>query len=291
MFHGSMVAIITPMDEEGYLDKESLAKLIAMHLEAGTDAIVVLGTTGESPTISHEERHDIIKFVVHQVNGSIPVVAGTGTYNTAETIIYTREAMQLGVDGCLVVTPYYNKPTQEGLYQHFKSIAEAVPIPLILYNIPGRTACDMQAETVERLAHIPNIVGIKEATGKVERTKKILELCDNNIDVFSGEDELTFDMMLAGARGVISVTANIAPKMMHAMTDAIIHDNMVEAATLNEKLMPLHKTLFLESNPIPVKWALYKMGLIKSGIRLPLTPFSEIHQATLLAAMKSAQII
>jgi 4-hydroxy-tetrahydrodipicolinate synthase len=290
MFYGSIVAIVTPMDTQGYLDKDSLANLIAWHIEAGTNAIVVAATTGESPTLTDEERLDIIQFVVNEVRGRIPVIAGSGTNSTAKTIILTREAMTAGVDGCLIVTPYYNKPTQEGLYQHFNAIAKEVPAPIIIYNVPGRTGCDILPETVARLAAIPNVVGIKEATGKVERSKAIVELCGDNLDVFSGDDFPALDIMLAGGKGVISVTANVAPRLMQTMCQAATKGNADEAKAINEKLIPLHKALFIESNPIPVKWALHKMGLIQTGIRLPLTALLEQNHEKIVEALRAAEI-
>lgn len=290
MFYGSIVAIVTPMDTQGYLDKDSLANLIAWHIEAGTNAIVVAATTGESPTLTEEERLDIIKFVVNEVRGRIPVIAGSGTNATTKTIVLTREAMAAGVDGCLIVTPYYNKPTQEGLYQHFKTVAKEVPLPIIVYNVPGRTGCDILPETVARLATTPNIVGIKEATGKVERAQSIIELCGDHLDVFSGDDLPALDILLAGGKGVISVTANVAPKLMQAMCYAATKGNVAEAKAINEKLIPLHKALFVESNPIPVKWALHKMGLIQTGIRLPLTALSEQNHMQVIEALEAAEI-
>lgn len=285
MFHGSIVAIVTPMDEQGYLDKDSLANLLEMHVAAGTDAIVVLGTTGETPTLTDEEQHDVMSFVVEQIADRMPVIAGTGSNSTAKTILATRHAMEAGVDGCLIVTPYYNKPTQEGLYRHFKAVAEAVPVPIIMYNVPGRTACDMKAETVARLADIPNIVAIKEATGSVQRTEEIIAACGDKLDVFSGDDLPGLEIILAGGKGIISVTANVAPKLMHEMCFAALSGEQEKARAINEKLIPLHKNLFLETNPIPVKWALEKMGYIKSGIRLPLTPLAEQHKKAVLEAL------
>ena len=291
MFHGSIVAIVTPMDEQGYIDKASLADLIEMHIEAGTDGIVVMGTTGEAPTLTEAEQNDLINFTVKKVAGRVPVIAGTGTNSTAKTIKQTKEAMSLGVDGCLVVVPYYNKPTQEGMYQHFKAVADQAPLPIMMYNIPGRTGADMRAETVARLANIPNIVAIKEATGQVSRVKEIIELTGSKIDVLSGDDGPAIDMMMVGAKGVVSVTANIAPKLMHEICIAALKGDEQTARSLNESLLGLHQKLFVETNPIPVKWALYKMGRIRAGIRLPLTWLSESAQPEVETALKSAGLI
>ncbi|MGE3920095.1 MAG: 4-hydroxy-tetrahydrodipicolinate synthase [Gammaproteobacteria bacterium] len=291
MFYGSLVALVTPMDSEGFLDKARMTNLIEMHIEQGTDGFVILGTTGESPTITDEERKDIVQFSVNQVAGRKPVIIGTGTNSTAKSIHYTKQAMDAGADACLVVVPYYNKPTQEGMYQHFKTIADAVAIPQILYNVPGRTSSDLLPETVARLAHVPNIIGIKEASGKLERTIEILELCNGEIDVYSGEDALTTEIILAGGKGVISVTANVAPKLMHEMCQYALQGEDDKARTIDEKLQALHRDLFIEGNPAPVKWALYKMGLIESGIRLPLLMLSERNQAAVLSALQHAGIL
>lgn len=290
MFHGSMVALVTPMTADGKIDEEGLIQLIEWHISEGTNAIVVIGTTGEFATLTDEEKMWLVAKVVQQVNGRIPVIAGTGTNCTAKTIQLTQQAMDLGVDACLVVTPYYNKPTQEGLYLHFKEIAEKVAIPIILYNVPSRTAVDMLPETVIRLAAIPNIVGIKEATGIVERAQIILRGCKDPLDIFSGDDLTALALMSVGARGVISVTANVVPKLMQLMCAAILNDNLQEASAINDKMLSLHKDLFVESNPIPVKWAVNAMGLISSGIRLPLTPLSEIFHERVRAAMHLAGI-
>lgn len=275
MFRGSIVAIITPMKENGAIDFDSFHKLIDWHLENQTDGIVVLGTTGESPTIEFPEREQIIKKAIEWIGGRIPVIAGTGVNSTKETVHLTHHAMELGVDACLVVTPYYNKPTQEGLYQHFKTVAEAVPIPQILYNVPSRTGCDLLPETVGRLSLVPNIVGLKEATGNLTRVKEILDHCKEEIDLLSGDDATAKDFILQGGKGVISVTANVAPRLMHDMCAAALAGNQIEANKLNDRLMPLHQQLFVESNPIPAKWALREMGKISNGIRLPLIWLSE----------------
>ncbi|MEW6353860.1 MAG: 4-hydroxy-tetrahydrodipicolinate synthase [Pseudomonadota bacterium] len=275
MFHGSMVALVTPMLADGALDEQSLRGLIEFHIDNGTDAIVAVGTTGESATLDEQEHCGVIRQVVEQVRGRVPVIAGTGANSTREAIDLTRCAMQAGADACLLVTPYYNKPTQQGLYLHHKAVAEAVPIPQILYNVPGRTACDMLPETVQRLAAIPNIIGIKEATGNLERAREILARCGDIIDVYAGDDAIALDVILLGGKGVISVTANVAPRLMHDMCAHALRGERAAAQAINDRLMALHKDLFIESNPIPVKWALHEMGLIPPGIRLPLTPLSE----------------
>lgn len=290
MFHGSMVALVTPMAEGGELDYEALDRLIEFHVENGTDAIVAVGTTGESATLDEREHCRVIRHTVDRVRGRIPVIAGTGANSTTEAITLTRCAMQAGADACLLVTPYYNKPTQEGLYLHHKAVAEAVPIPQILYNVPGRTACDMLPETVERLSSISNIVGIKEATGSVERARDILQRCGDRLDVYSGDDATGLDLLLAGSKGVISVTTNVAPRAMHDMCAAALAGDADTARAINDRLMGLHKALFVESNPIPVKWALHAMGLISSGIRLPLTVLSEHCHDTVRQALSQAGI-
>jgi 4-hydroxy-tetrahydrodipicolinate synthase len=291
MFHGSMVALVTPMNEDGSLDVPVLRRLIDFHVENGTDAIVAVGTTGESPTLDMDEHCEVIRLTVEHVRGRIPVIAGTGANSTTEAIELTRCAQKAGADACLLVTPYYNKPTQEGLYLHHKAVAEAVPVPQILYNVPGRTACDMLPETVERLSAISNIVGIKEATGNLDRVKEIRRRCGDKIDVYSGDDATALDAILLGAKGDISVTANVAPKLMHEMCELVREGREKEARAINERLMGLHKNLFVEANPIPVKWALKEMGLVKGGIRLPLTPLSAKYHETVRAALRTAGII
>ena len=290
MFHGSMVALVTPMKEDGSLDQDSLQKLVEFHIKNSTDAIIAVGTTGESATLDEEEHCNVIRQVVEIANGRIPIIAGTGANSTTEAIALTKCAMSAGADAALLVTPYYNKPTQEGLYLHYKAIAEAVALPQILYNVPGRTACDMLPETVERLSHISNIVGIKEATGSLERGQEILDRCDGRVDLYSGDDATAMDLILSGAKGNISVTANVAPKAMHDMCAAALSGDRATAEKINEKLIALHKTLFVESNPIPVKWAVQRMGLILSGIRLPLTPLSSENEQAILTAMRQAGI-
>jgi 4-hydroxy-tetrahydrodipicolinate synthase len=275
MIEGSIVALVTPMEQDGALDVESLNRLIEFHIEQGTDGIVAVGTTGESATLDEAEHCEVIRLVVDRVAGRIPVIAGTGANSTAEAIHLTRRAKELGADACLLVTPYYNKPTQEGLFLHHKAIAEAVDIPQILYNVPGRTACDMLPATVARLAEIPNVIGIKEATGKLERAEEIIRLCGPDFLLYSGDDATAREFCLLGGHGVISVTANVAPKLMHEMCAAARAGDRAAAEAIDAKLAALHRDLFIESNPIPVKWAVHEMGLIKSGIRLPLTWLSE----------------
>lgn len=295
MFKGSMVAIVTPMAggvaPDSPLDPGALAQLIEFHIENGTDAIVAVGTTGESATLDEDEHCAVIRQSVEQVNGRLPVIAGTGANSTTEAIRLTRHARDLGADACLLVTPYYNKPTQEGLYQHYRAVAEAVDIPQILYNVPGRTACDMQPETVGRLAAIENIVGLKEANTDPGRVGKLRELCGDDFMLVSGEDAAAMDFMLGGGDGVISVTANVVPKAMHDLCVAATSGDSVAANNINKPIEKLHRDLFVESNPIPVKWALHRMGLIQPGIRLPLTWLSAAHEAAVSAAMREAGLI
>ncbi|MHC6226909.1 4-hydroxy-tetrahydrodipicolinate synthase [Pseudomonas sp. X10] len=290
MIAGSMVALVTPMDAEGRLDWDSLSKLVDFHLENGTHAIVAVGTTGESATLDVEEHIKVIEFVVKRVNGRIPVIAGTGANSTREAVELTRNAKEAGADACLLVVPYYNKPTQEGLYQHFKHIAEAVDIPQILYNVPGRTSCDMLAETVIRLSTVPNIIGIKEATGDLQRAKAILDGVSKDFIVMSGDDPTAVELILLGGKGNISVTANVAPREMADLCEAALEGNAEKARAINEKLMPLHKNLFVEANPIPVKWALAEMGLMQEGIRLPLTWLSESCHDTVRQALRQCGV-
>ncbi len=291
MFSGSMVALVTPMRADGSVDSDSLRKLVEFHIDNGTDGIVAVGTTGESATLSVEEHCDVIRQVVEQVNGRIPVIAGTGANSTAEAIELSEYARDLGVAAVLLVVPYYNRPTQQGLYLHFKSIAEAVDIPQILYNVPSRTACDLLPETVARLAKVKNIIGIKEATGDVRRVQLIKDLVDADFQLFTGEDGNTVDFILAGGRGVISVTANVAPKLMHEMCVAAMAGDADKARQINDKLAPLHRYLFSESNPIPVKWALHEMGLIPAGIRLPMTILSEQFHQPVRDALAAAGVL
>jgi len=291
MFRGSMVALVTPMHPDGSVDFDSLGQLIKFHIENGTSAIVSMGTTGESATLNEKEHCEVIRRTVEMANERIPVIAGTGANSTTEAISLTRCAMQAGADACLLVTPYYNKPTQEGLYQHHKLIAESVAIPQILYNVPGRTACDMLPETVARLAEVSNIIGIKEATGDLSRLTQIRELCGDNFDIFSGDDDTGMEFMLQGGDGVISVTNNIAPKAMSDMCAAALAGDRAKAEELNQPLTGLHNDLFVEANPIPVKWALTEMGKMPAGIRLPLTILSEQYHQTLRDAMHQAGVL
>jgi 4-hydroxy-tetrahydrodipicolinate synthase len=291
MFHGSIVALVTPMRRDGSVDNEALDRLIEFHIDNGTDGIVAVGTTGESATLDEAEHVAVIRRVVERVDGRIPVIAGTGANSTREAIDLTRAAMEAGADACLLVTPYYNKPTQEGLYQHFKAVAEAVPTPQLLYNVPGRTAVDMKNETVARLAAIPNIVGIKDATGDLARGRELIALVGDQLDVFSGDDATAMELILAGAKGDISVTANVAPKAMHEMCAAALRGDRASAAAINARVELLHQRLFLESNPIPVKWALAEMKLIDGGIRLPLTPLATACHAPLREALTRAGLL
>ncbi len=291
MLQGSLVAIVTPMFEDGSLDIPALYQLIDLHINSGTDGIIIVGTTGESPTVDWDEHCLLIKETVNRVAKRIPVIAGTGANSTKEAIALTTQAKALGADACLLVTPYYNKPTQEGLYQHFAAVAAAVDIPQILYNVPGRTCCDMSNDTVLRLATIPNIIGIKDATGSIDRGTDLLLRAPKDFAIYSGDDATALSLMLLGGHGVISVTANAAPKLMHAMCVAAMHNDVVTARAINAKLFGLHQKLFVEANPTPLKWVLHEMGLIKSGIRLPLVNLSKQHYDTLRSAMKSAELI
>lgn len=291
MIAGSMVALVTPMDAQGRLDWDSLSKLVDFHLQEGTHAIVAVGTTGESATLDYEEHIKVIEHVVKQVNGRIPVIAGTGANSTREAVELTRNAKRAGADACLLVTPYYNKPTQEGLYQHFKHVAETVDIPQILYNVPGRTACDMLTDTVVRLSKVPNIIGIKEATGNLERAKDIISRVDSDFLVLSGDDPTAVELILLGGKGNISVTANVAPRAMADLCNAALNGEAELARAINDKLMPLHKNLFLEANPIPVKWALHEMGLMPEGIRLPLTWLSATCHEPLRQALRQSGVL
>jgi len=290
MFTGSLVAIVTPMFEDGRLDLDALKKLIDFHVDAGTDGIVIVGTTGESPTVNVDEHCLLIKTTVEYVAKRVPVIAGTGANSTAEAIELTAKAKSLGADACLLVAPYYNKPSQEGLYQHFKAVAEAVAIPQILYNVPGRTGCDLSNDTVVRLAQVPNIVGIKDATGGIERGTDLLLRVPADFAVYSGDDATSLALMLLGGKGVISVTANVAPQLMHDMCVHALSGNIAAAKAANAKLFALHQKLFVEANPIPVKWVLQQMGLIATGIRLPLVNLSSQYHEVLRKAMKQADI-
>lgn len=290
MFHGSMVAVVTPMFEDGAIDWEAFADLVEFHIDNGTDAIVAVGTTGESATLDFDEHCEVIRRVVEMAKDRLPVIAGTGANATAEAVSLTRSAMEVGADAALLVTPYYNKPTQEGLYQHYRAIADAVPIPQILYNVPGRTACDLLPETVSRLAGISNIIGLKEATGDLERLAQLKELCGEQIDFYSGDDATGMDFMLQGGKGVISVTNNVAPAAMHDLCKAALTGDADRARKINAEIDCLHHDLFIEANPIPVKWALHEMGLITTGIRLPMTVLSESLRPKIRASLEQAQI-
>ena len=291
MFQGSMVALVTPMGEDSSLDKESLRGLIDWHVEQGTDGIVAVGTTGECPTLDEEEHCRVIGQVVEYVAGRVPVIAGTGANSTTEAINLTRRAKEAGADACLLVSPYYNKPTQEGLYQHHKVIADAVEIPQILYNVPGRTACDLLPETAARLSKIDNVVGIKEATGDLTRVPLLRQLCGNDFAIYGGDDATGRELMLLGGNGVISVTANVAPAQMRQMCVAALAGDRDQAERLDANLMPLHRDLFIESNPIPVKWAMAELGRIQAGIRLPLTWLSEAAREPLRQSMIQAGVL
>ncbi|BFM98783.1 4-hydroxy-tetrahydrodipicolinate synthase [Moraxella sp. K02] len=288
---GSMVALITPMHSNGDVDWQSLANLIDWQIEQGTDVLVSVGTTGESATLSMQEHVDVIEFTMKQVGGRIPVIAGTGANNTVEAIELTQHAKQAGADAVLLVVPYYNKPTQEGLYLHYKAIAEAVDIPQVLYNVPGRTIVDMQQATVERLADIENIIAIKDATGDVARGAKLIEAVKGRMIVLSGDDESALTLMRHGAKGNISVTANVAPKIMSQIFGLALKGEFEQAEALNQKIAHLHQDLFIESSPIPAKYALYKMGHIEQGIRLPLTWLTPEHQQVMDEALAKAGLL
>ena len=290
MITGSLVAIVTPMREDGSLDLARYRKLIDWHVEEGTDAIVAVGTTGESPTVDFDEHKELIRIAVQASRGRIPVIAGTGGNSTAEAIELTESAKKAGATACLSVVPYYNKPPQEGLYRHFRKIAESVDLPMIVYNVPGRTVADLQNDTVLRLAQVPGIIGIKDATANIERGTDLLKRLPRSFAVYSGEDATALALILLGGHGVISVTANVAPKLMHQMCAAALVGDVKKARELNLRLLPLHQRLFVEANPIPVKWALAEMGMIEYGLRLPLSPLSERFHQTLREALHEAGI-
>jgi len=290
MISGSIVAIVTPMQDDGRLDFERFKTLIDFHIEQGTDGIVVVGTTGESPTVDFDEHKELIRLAVAHARGRVTIVAGTGGNSTSEAIELTQSAKNTGADACLSVVPYYNKPTQEGLYRHFRTIAEAVDIPLIVYNVPGRTVADLGNDTMLRLAQVPNIVGIKDATANIERGSDLLRRAPKGFAIFSGDDATGLALMLLGARGIISVTANVAPRLMHEMCSAALAGDLKKARELNFKLLGLHTKLFVEANPIPVKWAAAQMGLIGMGIRLPLTPLSQQFHEVVREAMRQADV-
>ncbi len=290
MFQGSIVALVTPMLANGETDNTALANLIEFHISQGTQAIVIAGTTGEAGTLTSHEKHHLIQHAIQVANGRIAIIAGTSAVGTQQTIELTEAAARLGVDGCLIMTPAYVKPTQAGLYQHYAAIANAVAIPQILYNVPERCVCDLLPETVVELAKLPNIVAIKEASGDPKRSQQIIELCQESLAVLSGEDANTLAIMQFGGKGVISVTANVVPELSQALCEAALQGDMQQANAINQQLMPLHQVLFIETNPIPVKWALYKMGMIESSIRLPLTVLSEPHQAEVQQALQQAGV-
>ena len=291
MITGSIVALATPMEASGAVDWPSLEKLVEMHIEKGTSSIVAVGTTGESATLDPEEHLKVIGQIIRWVNKRIPVIAGTGANSTSEALHLTKEAERLGADACLLVTPYYNKPTQEGLYQHHKHIAQNCEIPQILYNVPGRTACDMLPETVERLTEFQNIVGIKEATGDLDRADDVIRRVGGRMAVYSGDDATAYGLMLKGGQGNISVTANVLPDVMAELCALSLAGKSEEAKALNDKLMPLHNAMFCEANPIPVKWALHEMGLMGPAIRLPLTPLAEEYREPLRQALSQWKLI
>lgn len=290
MFRGSIVALVTPMQND-QVDVPRLRELVEFHIEMGTHGLVAAGTTGEAGTLSHEEKLLVIKTVIDQAKERIPVIAGTAMNATRDCIELTEKAMEYGAHAALIMTPAYIKPTQEGLYLHYSHIAEAVPMPIILYNVPARTACDLLPETVARLAKISNIVGIKEATGQMTRLQQILRLSEGSIDVYSGDDPTGAQWMMAGAKGVISVTANAAAKLMAKMCDLAMDGDHAACLRLHDQLMPLHELMFVEANPIPVKWAMNKMGLTGGEIRLPLTTLSEVHHQSLEKMLKSLELI
>jgi 4-hydroxy-tetrahydrodipicolinate synthase len=288
MFAGSLVALVTPMQGDGRVDYDSLRRLVDFHAREGTDGIVSVGTTGESATLDFDEHIEVIRRTVEFAAGRLPVIAGTGANATREAIELTRAAKAAGAQACLLVTPYYNKPTQEGLYRHYRAVAEAVDIPQILYNVPGRTGCDMLPETVQRLAGTPNIVGLKEAKGELPRIRELLDRVGERMSIYSGDDATACESILMGCKGDISVTANVAPRLMHEMCAAALAGDRARAQALDARLQPLHKSLFLEPNPIPVKWALQQLGLIPDGIRLPLTPLAAQYHAPVRAALAAA---
>ena len=287
---GSIVALVTPMHDDGSLDLASFDRLLEWHIESGTNAVVVVGTTGESATLTVQEHCDLVAHCVDAAGGRLPIIAGTGSNSTAEALYFTESAHAHGADACLLVTPYYNKPSQEGLYQHFKTIAEAVPIPQILYNVPGRTACDLAVETVVRLAQLENIVGIKDATGDIPRGVELVTSCQGQISVYSGEDAIPLPLILEGARGTISVTANVAPALMAEMCALALDGDAEGAKVIDDRLALLHQNLFLEANPVPVKWALTQMGLIEAGIRLPLVELDARYHIQVSDALAQAGI-
>jgi 4-hydroxy-tetrahydrodipicolinate synthase len=290
MITGSLVAIVTPMLEDGALDYPRFRSLIDWHIAEGTDGVVVVGTTGESPTVDFDEHKELIRIAVEHARGRIPVIAGTGGNSTAEAIDLTESAKKAGATACLSVVPYYNKPTQEGQYRHFRKVAESVGLPMLLYNVPGRTVADLANDTVLRLAQVPGIIGIKDATANIERGSDLIKRAPRNFAIYSGEDATGLALMLLGGHGVISVTANVAPRLMHEMCAAALVGDVKKARELNFRLLSLHQRLFVEANPIPVKWALAQMGLVEPGIRLPMTPLAERFHDTVREALAEAGI-
>lgn len=291
MIQGSIVAIVTPMHADGALDLPGLRKLIDWHIAEGTDGIVIVGTTGESPTVSVDEHCELVRVAVEHAAKRIPIIAGTGGNSTSEAIELTQFAKDVGADASLQVVPYYNRPTQEGMYQHFKKIVEAVDLPAILYNVPGRTVADMSNETILRLAQIPGVIGVKDATGNISRGIDLMRLRPKDFAVYSGDDATAMALMLCGANGNISVTANIAPRGMHQLCDAAINQRVAEAIAINNKLVPLHNKLFIEPNPVPLKWAMAEIGLIPSGMRLPIVPLAAEYHDIVRAAMRESGVL
>lgn len=290
MFKGSIVALVTPMHPDGSIDTHALEALVEWHIAAKTDGILIAGSTGESATLEPDEQQALIALVVRQVNGRIPVIAGAGTSGTDKSLNLITKAKNAGADACLTITPYYNRPTQKGLYEHYETLARQGNHPIIIYNNPVRTACDILPETIERLSSLPNIIGIKEATGKVERALEIKQRCPDDFYIYSGDDATALELLCAGAHGVISVTANIAPTQMHEMCQAVFEGDKNKAEQINQSLMLLHKNLFIQSNPIPVKWALHMLKKIEQGIRLPLLPLEPQYYPEIKNAMKTAGV-
>lgn len=291
MIQGSIVAIVTPMFEDGSLDFQSLRALLDWHIAEGTDAVVIVGTTGESPTVAVDEHCELIKVAIEYVAGRIPVIAGTGGNSTSEAIELTAFAKQAGADASLQVVPYYNRPTQEGMVQHFTRIAESVDLPVILYNVPGRTVADMSNDTIVRLSSVPGIVGVKDATGNIARGTELLRAVPKSFAVYSGDDATAMALMFCGGQGNISVTANVAPRAMHELCAAAMAGRVAEAVAINDKLIPLHNRLFVEPNPVPVKWALQQMGRIQGGIRLPLVPLGAASHDWLRSALRDSGVL
>ncbi len=291
MIQGSIVAIVTPMHADGSLDLPGLCKLIDWHIAEGTDGIVIVGTTGESPTVSVDEHCELIRVAVEHTAKRIPIIAGTGGNSTSEAVELTQFAKDVGADASLLVVPYYNRPTQEGMYQHFRKIVEAVDLPAILYNVPGRTVADMANETILRLAQVPGVIGVKDATGNVGRGIDLMRLAPKGFAVYSGDDPTAMALMFCGAKGNISVTANIAPRGMHQLCDAAMNMRVAEAIDINNKLFPLHNKLFIEPNPVPLKWAMAEIGLIPSGMRLPIVPLAAEYHDIVRTAMRESGVL